>query len=230
MLSKLATAAAIALTTVPLLAAALPAAFRIEGANGPLGNLAGCPIANATLTFPAGQTALAVPQGQVPNHILLGTGVQNYTCTASGNYTSAGAVAKMYDISCLVNTPSFATIQDTWFAQNPNEQQTIEGELNPTLLFVADHYFIANSTGPGVLPKFASARDGGASFTVATKTGSIHAPNATDVDWLQLANAQGSFAKTTFRVDTKAGQPPASCTPGSAPISVPYAAKYWFFA
>jgi len=217
-----------AVLSIPLLAVAIPLGLRIEGQNGPLGNLAGCPIANATLTFPKGQTALALPPGQVPNHILLGTGVQNYTCNATGSYVSAGAVAKLYDISCLSGSPGFEGIQDDWFALAPNLQQVIQGGLDSTFLFASDHYFIVNGTG--ISPKFASARDGGASFTIDAKVAGLHAPNATDVDWLQLTNVQGTFAKTVFRVDTKAGQPPASCAPGSAPISVRYAAKYWFFA
>jgi len=225
MLSKLT-----AVLSIPLLVAALPTGFKVEGFNGPLGSFAACPTANATLTFPEGQTALSVPSGQVPNHILLGTGVQNYTCSDAGNYTSSGAVAKLYDISCLFGTPSFATVQDLWFAQPANEQEAIQGALNPTTLFVSDHYFVANSTGKGIIPKFASAKDGGKSFTLVSKKASIHAPDTSNVDWLQLSNVQGDFAKTTFRVDTKAGQPPPSCKPGSAPISVPYAAKYWFFA
>jgi Protein of unknown function (DUF3455) len=110
--------------------------------------------------------------------------------------------------------------------------QVIQGGLDSTFLFASDHYFIANGTG--ISPKFASARDGGASFTIDAKVAGLHAPNATNVDWLQLTNVQGTyarcssgslrrielgvnmhvfigtFAKTVFRVDTKAGQPPAS--------------------
>ena len=36
---------------------------------------------------------------------------------------SAGAVAKLYDISCLYNTPGFDTIQDECFTAPPTEQQ-----------------------------------------------------------------------------------------------------------
>jgi len=75
-----------AVLSIPLLVAALPNAVKIEGFNGPLGNFASCPTAHATLTFPEGQTALSVPSGQVANHILLGTGVQNYTCSDAGTY------------------------------------------------------------------------------------------------------------------------------------------------
>jgi hypothetical protein len=75
--------------SVPLLAAAASLGDKVEGLNAVLGNYASCPTAKAVLTFPPGQTNLTIPTGQVPNHILLGTGVQNYTCSASGTYTYA---------------------------------------------------------------------------------------------------------------------------------------------
>lgn len=108
----------------------------------------------------------------------------------------------------MFGTPGFATVQDLWFAQPANVQevgllplpkpriltvhlQALEGGLNPTALFVSDHYFIANSTGKGIIPKFASAKDGGKSFTLASKKASIHAPDTSNVDWLQLPNVEG---------------------------------------
>ena len=72
-----------------LLAAALPSEIQVEDSKGPLGKYVACPVSNATLTFPEGQTALSIPPGQVPSHIFFGTGVQNYTCSDSGNYTYA---------------------------------------------------------------------------------------------------------------------------------------------
>jgi len=220
-----------AILSIPLLAAAIPSGIKVAGNNGPMGNFAGCPITNAKLTFPVGQTALSIPSGEVPIHILLGTGVQNYTCSATGTYTSAGAVAELYDISCLYGTKLFDCVQIDWFNLPLELKKDIQTDLDRTALFVAKHYFITNPiTGTGINPKFASARDGGASFIVAAKAAGIHAANnVTDVDWLELAHVQGDFATTVFRVDTIGGQPPASCTPGSGPISVPYAAKYWFY-
>ena len=32
-------------------------------------------------------------------------------------------MAKLYDISCLLGTPEFATVQDEWFALEPYQQQ-----------------------------------------------------------------------------------------------------------
>ena len=48
-------------------------------------------------------------------------------------------------------------------------------------------------------------------FVLANKTGDVPAPTGSqDVDWLQLTGAEGSLAKTVFRLNTKAGQPPSS--------------------
>ena len=65
--------------SIPIFTVALPKVARRQD----------CPVADAVLTFPEGQTALSIPSGQVPNHILLGVGVQNYTCTDAGTYTYA---------------------------------------------------------------------------------------------------------------------------------------------
>ena len=68
--------------SIPVFTAALPKVARTQTYQD-------CPVANAVLTFPEGQTALSLPSGQVPNQILLGVGVQNYTCSDAGTYTYA---------------------------------------------------------------------------------------------------------------------------------------------
>ena len=48
-------------------------------------------------------------------------------------------------------------------------------------------------------------------FAVVAKAGGIPSPaGSANVDWLSLSTTQGALAKNVFRVDTKAGQPPAS--------------------
>ncbi|KAG8766388.1 hypothetical protein FRC15_006445 [Serendipita sp. 397] len=197
-----------------------------------------CPLNDATLSLPADQTTIAVTPGAKPVAVALGVGTQNYTCTAAGNYTSAGAVATLFDLSCLVNDPlgHFATIQEDLFKLPAPARNAIVALASKTPLNIGAHYFVTNPvTGTGISPKFAQAANGGALFTVLGKKGGIKAPtgNGANVDWLQLAALQGfgSWAQTVFRVDTKLGQPPASCTSAqvNTTITVPYAAKYWFF-
>lgn len=65
-------------------------------------------------------------------------------------------------------------------------------------------------------------------FVVAARSFGTAAPTGTqDIDWVFLTNiGAGKLADGVYRTDTKLGQPPASCTPGSPTIEVKYAAKY----
>lgn len=205
--------------------------------------LSGCPLTSAKLRVPANQTAVTVPSGS-PAFVALGVGVQNYTCSAAGTFASAGAVAKLFDISCLVNTPFFAGIQDLVFAVSGNAKgqaliSKVESVLKASPVTLGDHYFIPNPAvnGTGLTPVFdfrAGVKKGDTSgFVAVKKLGNTPSPAGTaNVDWLMLQNIGGaiggSLANMVMRVDTKSGQPPASCTP-NATISVPYTTKYWMY-
>ncbi|KAF9485450.1 hypothetical protein BDN70DRAFT_588168 [Pholiota conissans] len=190
-----------------------------------------------TLTVPANQTVLTNPTTP-PSFVLLGVGIQNYTCSTTGTYTSIGAVADLYDISCLSAVPSeFKVIQDeafvTWTA-TPATTKSLGPKANGCLPLMGQHYFVTSPSGTGLSPvwdfRAASAKGNPNAFVLAAKIGDLPAPTGSnDVDWLQLKSVSGSLATSVYRVDTKGGQPPASCTPGSAPISVKYTSKYWMF-
>lgn len=225
----------IALAVLPLAAMAFPARTPIPGLGAaavlPMINIAGCPISSAVLTLPSNQTTLAVPAGVAPVAIAMGVGTQNYTCNAtSSTYVSAGAVADLFDISCLYNTPIFPRVQDDFYALPQSVQTRIRAIASRTALMLGKHYFVTNPvTGSGIAPKFAQQANGGATFTVLTKKGGVKSQNVANVDLLQLSSIAGTWASTVFRVDTKAGQPPATCTAGTPDITVPYTAKYWFY-
>ena len=70
--------------------------------------------------------------------------MQNYTCQ-SGVWTSVGAVASLYDISCAVGTPMFDYSQTA-------ELKTLATKTAPIL----SHFFVENPTagGTGVDPRF----------------------------------------------------------------------------
>jgi hypothetical protein len=194
-------------------------------------NVVGCPVSSDVLSLPTNQTTLAVPDGTKPVAIALGIGTQNYTCTAAGNYTSAGAVASLFDISCLYKTPLFPRIQDDIMRLPTSKRDQLVKAMDKTPLHISDHYFISNPiTNTGISPKFAQTVNGGAIFTVLGKKGSIKSPSgAQNVDWLQLTSIQGDWASTVFRVDTVQGQSPATCSKAGDTVQVPYAAKYWFY-
>ncbi|KAI5481350.1 hypothetical protein MNV49_004972 [Pseudohyphozyma bogoriensis] len=60
--------------------------------------------------LPLDQTALSVPTGDAVAYVAIARGTQNYTCDGS-TWQSTGAVASLYDISCLDSSayPSLAT-------------------------------------------------------------------------------------------------------------------------
>ncbi|KAJ7171356.1 hypothetical protein C8R46DRAFT_1175693 [Mycena filopes] len=198
-----------------------------------------CSTSAAVMDLPAGQTQLVSPT-TAPLYVALGVGVQNYTCSASTlKYTSTGAVASLYDISCLASTPAFASIQTTvfnaWNAAPAGASPTPPAGAPVTLL--GFHYFIPAASGTGLSPKWdftsTGANAGNANaFFVGSKVGDITDPTgnaAVNVDWLALNKLSGSLATQVFRVDTVNGQPPTSCVAGSADISVKYTAKYFLY-
>ncbi|KAI0300025.1 hypothetical protein B0F90DRAFT_1912230 [Multifurca ochricompacta] len=187
---------------------------------------------------------LATQAFYAPSHnkhiyVALGVGVQNYTWVLS---SSIGAVAELFDISCLYKSSEFSKIQDDAFkilSQSPNNnpsESTLISRLhhNWGLDVLGQHYFIVNPAG-GLSPKFDFTSSGSTAgnsnaFVVTAKVGDIPALTGhQDVDWLRPNGVSGKLASQVFRVFTKAGEPPASCSPGSPPISVKYTAQYWFY-
>ncbi|KAJ7485728.1 hypothetical protein FB451DRAFT_1350190 [Mycena latifolia] len=222
------------LSSVALLVSAAPA-FPAPPAKGQC-----CDTSAAIMDLPTNQTQLVSPT-TAPLYVALGVGIQNYTCSATTlKYTSIGAVASLFDISCIDKTPAFATVQTTafkaWSAVPAGiSANTIGTKIAaPTLL--GFHYFVPSPSGTGISPMWdftSTGKNAGnaTAFVIAAKAGDILAPtdSATNVDWLALNNVQGSLASKIFRVDTVNGQPPTSCVAGSADISVKYTAKYYLY-
>ncbi|KAF7337397.1 hypothetical protein MSAN_02266000 [Mycena sanguinolenta] len=196
-----------------------------------------CDTSDAVMDLPSGQTALVSPT-TAPLYVLLGVGIQNYSCSSTtSTYTSIGAVASLFDISCLIDSSDFASIQTTAFdiwnaAPSGTAASSIGSQVSaPDLL--GFHYFVTSPSGTGISPEwdFTSTTGDSSSYVIGAKVGDIAAPtdSATNVDWLALNSAQGSLASKIFRIDTVKGQPPTSCVAGSDPISVKYTAKYYLY-
>ncbi|KAJ7765116.1 hypothetical protein B0H14DRAFT_3116795 [Mycena olivaceomarginata] len=187
-----------------------------------------CDTSKAVIDLPANQTALVGP-ATGPLFILLGVGIQNYTCSGT-TFASIGAVASLFDISCL-HHKEVATVQTTAF----NIWENAAPDVPATAIGRRFHYFVTSPSGTGISPKwdFTSRKFAGnaTAFVLGAKTGDILAPTdpATNIDWLQLAAVQGELASEIFRVDTVGGQPPTSCVAGDAPISVKYTSKYYLY-
>jgi len=200
-----------------------------------------CDISGAKLSLPSNQTLLVAPS-QGPSFIGLAIGTQNYTCgNTTGTYTNVGAVAELFDVSCLYGEPEFSSLQDIaytmWKFAPPTApiSQIIEYMQPFHASFVlGQHFFVTSPSGTGLSPRwdFSSAALAGHpdAFVIAAKVGDIPAPTGPpDVDWLSLNKVEGDLATQVFRVNTVGGLPPASCTPGSPLIAVKYASMYWLY-
>lgn len=145
----------------------------------------------------------------------------------------------MIDASALYSTTDFDSAVDDLYSEWLSSDETATAFLASGLLFsvptpvLGQHYFITSPSGTGISPKWDFTADGdafeadAAAYVIGAKTGSTNAPNAArDVAWLYLTSVQGSLASTVYRIQTRGGQPPAACTPGSADISVKYSSQY----
>ncbi|GJE92676.1 hypothetical protein PsYK624_088310 [Phanerochaete sordida] len=205
-----------------------------------------CSTAGDKLILPGNTSALPAPPAGAPSFVALGVGVQNYTCASTGLFSSTGAVAELFNLACLP-APDFNPVTDAVFAAWEIAPRAITAqELIGTLavfhpsVVLGQHYFIVNPvSGSGLSAKwdFTSASEKGHpdAFVVGMRTGDVVAPTdpAVNIDWLSLSavpNIGGDLAADVYRVQTRGGQPPTSCTPGkSKDISVRYVSQYWFF-
>jgi len=169
--------------------------------------------------------------------VAAGVGNQNYTCTPAGNYSSIGAVAHLYDISSLSADPTFSKIQDCLYDAWTKDSDTnpldggldnlVQGQFRLSLLGV--HTFVEFNGASDPSFDFTQSTGDSSDFVTATKAGSIPSSDSQSVAWLSLKGVSGDLATQVFRVETKGGNPPSTCTPGSGVITVKYAAQYWFF-
>lgn len=92
----------------------------------------------------------------------LGFGVQNYTCSSNNVFVSAGAVAEVFDISCVArnNNQFLSSVQNVLFNfWNGSDAgsctiQDLIGALPGTVpanSVLAQHYFIDDGAG-GISP------------------------------------------------------------------------------
>ncbi|KAF7373946.1 hypothetical protein MSAN_00607000 [Mycena sanguinolenta] len=200
--------------------------------------VADCDTSTSVMDLPANQTALVAP-ATPPLFILLGVGVQNYTCSGT-TFASIGAVASLMDISCLDHTPEFATVQtrafEIWDRAPAGTSATSIGAHVGAPHLDGFHYFVTSPSGTGLSPKWDFTSTGrfagnATAFVLGAKVGDILAPTdpATNIDWLELTAVEGDLASTVFRIDTVNGQPPTSCVAGSPDISVKYTSKYYLY-
>ncbi|KAI0857383.1 hypothetical protein F4860DRAFT_362506 [Xylaria cubensis] len=227
---------------------ASPVYRRCDGAGDPP-----APANGVTYVLPStgGPTSLPAPNAPL-KHIVVGHGVQNYTCTTVGAAgTSTGALAVLYDITNLYpGSGSRAVSSATWNSLTSTVLRTTSQPINtngvsspfpaPADLTVSGLYYPLSSVGRHYFditgtPTFSIHND--AELLKAQKILNIPAPSTADkglnsegaVDWLFLSDKGGSTILTkVYRVLTSGGSP-AVCTTVGQTQSVPYTAMYWFY-
>ncbi|KXJ87744.1 hypothetical protein Micbo1qcDRAFT_21510 [Microdochium bolleyi] len=216
------------------------------------------PVVTPTLPVHGGSKELAGPEPLVFKSVLLGHGIQNYTCSAAGaKATATGALAVLWDIAPLFpGSGPRALSSEEWAGLTVKALHTTDIPLNPAVdagrpyaadpnapfpaaadltlegvqgpLRFAGHHYFAGS-----VPTFTM----GDALFVGKKDDGIAAPTTADkgitgtgtVDWLKLSDTGSSrVTKLAYRVYT-AGGVAAACTEAGQAESVPYTAQYWFF-
>jgi hypothetical protein len=137
---------------------------------------------------------------------------------------SIGAVASLYDISSLVNTPNFDIIQEcvgnTWFGANnitspsdPAMDALIETNFQITK--VGEHTFVNFNGSLDPSFDFTQSTGNANEFITAVKAQDVPSPiDPTDnVAWLHLTQVEGGAGSDVFRVLTNGGQAPTSVNP-----------------
>jgi len=185
------------------------------------------PVANPPLPAPGADLYLA--------SIVIGRGVQNYTC---GNDSTAapvaiGAVATLYEASCIaVEDPEL-------LASLPGRALAISLPTDPEEDLVCGaqplerngHHFFNSAKTPTF--DFTEADDEALGLALVSVGARSPAPDAaTAVPWLQLSRVDGSVGpiQSIYRLNTAGGVAPATCEGQPASISVQYAAQYWVFS
>jgi hypothetical protein len=194
---------------------------------------------------PAQQTALGLPTTPLVA-VGLGFGVQNYTCSANNVFVSAGAVAELFDISCLASTNNnrLSTIHNDLFnlwnsdrANGVTIQQLIASlpDIVPPNMILSQHYFITNAAG-GISPVWdfrATQKFKGVPNAVFVGKALANTPDASptkNVAWLHVGKVSGDISDEVYRIYTVGGVAPPSCVSGTTKdISVKYVSQYWFY-
>ncbi|GJP91284.1 hypothetical protein CBS147343_8296 [Aspergillus niger] len=197
-------------------------------------DLTSCSLNTTTLNINYNLTALPTPATNLTlQHVALGRGTQNYTCSSPQNTTSkptsVGALATLFDASCI------ASVDEELLHHLPALVQGIPLEtldFLATLISLAcagegilgEHYFTGNGQ-----PSFDLRFSGDDDWATMKKVASANAPKSVDVPWLKLVKIEGEGIKEVYRVYTAGGVSPATCEGQEGEFEVEYAAEYWFY-
>lgn len=196
------------------------------------------------LTSITGPNYLSPPDaGFTLSRVVLGRGTQNYTCadsTANSIPVSQGAVADLYDASCLAakHPELLHRLPGALVSLNKNligSAVSIISKMSRADILVGHHYFAPNNTVPVFdfrmkKPQpwiLMGKRDQSVPAVTTASKGIATEPNGA-VDWLRIkaiASMSVDF-KLAYRVQTAGGKPATTCQGQPESFEIQYASEY----
>ncbi|KAJ6260813.1 hypothetical protein Dda_5044 [Drechslerella dactyloides] len=228
-----------------VVSALLAASTVVVASPSPLGKYINCDCSGITIPsellidYKNASNTLAPPAADERlMRVALGIGSQNYSC-ADGKPVANGALAQLFDISCLLtSSPELGNyFSPVALHTSPSFQSTLVkmfANFLSTQYSCGVHYFKGNFATPYFeftdrKSKFCGSAAGKISASQNSDMGK--APyNFGAVPSLRLAaNADmGSTYSTVYRLHTAGGQPPATCD-WTGQKQIPYTAQYYFY-
>ncbi|KAK2749242.1 hypothetical protein FQN57_006858 [Myotisia sp. PD_48] len=185
-----------------------------------------CSLSHAQLPLRGQAPELPYPgSGLRLKYITYGVGTQNYTCAGpSATPSSIGAVAALYDASCLVHLkPRYLDYINRISLQLPEKTLAWIFRTVLRLNTLGNHHF------SGGVPFFDLRALGGSDNVLVSLASKVPAPSNVHVDWLKLDRKEGSGIEVVFRVQTNHGKAPATCRGMKPTFEVRYTAEYWLY-
>jgi len=192
-----------------------------------------------TLTNVLSTDLPAPAAGLALHHVAIGRGTQNYTCSSNATAppTAVGAVATLYNASCIASTyPDLLLTLPNLALQFPTPAPPLA--LAASNLMVSGHHYFSNGTTPvfdlntaaGKLGSVACAKNSSTPAPVGASAG-VGGKGYGAVPWLRLLtrDAQGNLQEV-YRMNTAGGTAPPTCEGiVNTSFEVQYAAEYWFY-
>ncbi|KAH8815841.1 hypothetical protein F5884DRAFT_773843 [Xylogone sp. PMI_703] len=201
-----------------------------------------CDLSKAVMPV-ASPTPLPPPsKGLTLKHVAIGRGTQNYSCPTSDSSVvpaAVGALATLYNASCVASTYSDILAMVPRVALEFNLTSTTQKELVPSNLQISGHHYFTSTTTPffnlntpgqdlGDIP---CAKNNTASPPANAAVGQNNVGFGA-VAWLKLVAKDGATGglQEVYRINTAGGNPPPTCAGMPSTFEVPYSAEYWFYS
>ncbi|KAK2602601.1 hypothetical protein N8I77_009119 [Diaporthe amygdali] len=209
-----------------------------------------CDVTAAVMPVASPSPLPAVSAGLVLKHVAIGRGTQNYTCdttNATAAPTATGAVATLFNASCIASTYpdllnmlprvslAFNLTASGAYPKNLVPAST-NARLAPGNYVISGHHFFTNTTTPFFNLDTDTLKLG---EIPCSKNAAVNAPadaatgqqGEKAVPWLKLSAREGATGRLqeVYRLETAGGSAPSTCAGMPASFEVEYSAQYWFY-